>query len=94
MGGERLKIILSLTPPLLIIFTLFFGGIFYGFLQSLGYQPAIGKYELNFSAYYNDFEKGLSKKASRQVNFSSKFKKNANRRQSVQLRRKRRKRMF
>ena len=53
MGGERLKIILSLTPPLLIIFTLFFGGIFYGFLQSLGYQPAIGKYEINFSAYYN-----------------------------------------
>ena len=50
MGGERLKIILSLTPPLLIIFTLFFGGIFYGFLQSLGYQPAIGKYEINFSA--------------------------------------------
>ena len=53
MGGERLKIVLSLTPPLLIIITLFFGGIFYGFLQSLGYQPAIGKYELNFSAYYN-----------------------------------------
>ena len=53
MGGERLKIVLSLTPPLLIIITLFFGGIFYGFLQSLGYQPAIGKYELNFSPYYN-----------------------------------------
>jgi len=53
MGGERLKIILSLTPPLLIIITLFFGGIFYGFLQSLGYQPAISKYDINFSAYYN-----------------------------------------
>ena len=48
----------------------------------------------DFSAYYNDFEKGLSKKATRQMNFSSQFKKNANRRQSVQLRRKRRKRMF
>ena len=48
MGGERLKIVLSLTPPLLIIITLFFGGIFYGFLQSLGYQPAIGKYNLIF----------------------------------------------
>ena len=53
MGGERLKIILSLTPPLLIIITLFFGGIFYGLLQSLGYQPAIRKYDINFSAYYN-----------------------------------------
>ena len=53
MGGERLKIILSLTPPLLIIITLFFGGILYGLLQSLGYQPAIGKYDINFSAYYN-----------------------------------------
>jgi len=48
MGGERLKIILSLTSPLLIIFTLFFGGIFYGFLQSLGYQPATGKYEIKY----------------------------------------------
>ena len=48
MGGDRLKIILSLSPPLLIIFTLFFGGILYGFLQSLGYQPAIQKYEINF----------------------------------------------
>ena len=53
MGGDRLKIILSLSPPLLIIFTLFFGGILYGFLQSLGYQPAIQKYEINFDAYYN-----------------------------------------
>ena len=53
MGGDRLKIILSLSPPLLIIFTLFFGGILYGFLQSLGYQPAIQKYEINFAAYYN-----------------------------------------
>jgi len=52
MGGDRLKIILSLSPPLLIIFTLFFGGILYGFLQSLGYQPAIQKYEINFDAYY------------------------------------------
>jgi putative spermidine/putrescine transport system permease protein len=43
----------SLTPPLLIIGTLFFGGILYGFLQSLGYQPAIGKFDLNFDAYYN-----------------------------------------
>ena len=51
MGGDRLKIILSLSPPLLIIFTLFFGGILYGFLQSLGYQPAIQKYEINFDAY-------------------------------------------
>ena len=53
MGGDRFKIILSLTPPLLIIGTLFFGGILYGFLQSLGYQPAIQKYDISFDAYYN-----------------------------------------
>jgi putative spermidine/putrescine transport system permease protein len=53
MGGDKLKIVLSLTPPLLIIGTLFFGGILYGFLQSLGYQPSIGKYDINFDAYYN-----------------------------------------
>ena len=53
MGGDKLKIVLSLAPPLLIIGTLFFGGILYGFLQSLGYQPAIGRYDLNFNAYYN-----------------------------------------
>ena len=53
MGGDKLKIVLSLTPPLLIIGTLFFGGILYGFLQSLGYQPSIGRYDINFDAYYN-----------------------------------------
>ena len=53
MGGDKLKIVLSLTPSLLIIGTLFFGGILYGFLQSLGYQPTIGRYDLNFDAYYN-----------------------------------------
>ena len=53
MGGDKLKNVLSLATPLLIIGTLFFGGILYGFLQSLGYQPAIGRYDLNFNAYYN-----------------------------------------
>ena len=53
MGGDRLRIILSLSPPLLIIFLFFFGGIFYGFFHILGYQPAIGKYEINLDAYYN-----------------------------------------
>ena len=53
MLGDKVKIILSLSPALLIIILLFFGGIFYGLLQSLGYQPAIGKYEINLDAYYN-----------------------------------------
>ena len=53
MFGDKVKIILSLSPALLIIILLFFGGIFYGLLQSLGYQPAIGKYEINLDAYYN-----------------------------------------
>ena len=51
MGGDRLRIILSLCPPLLIIFLFFFGGIFYGFFQSLGYKPAINKYEINHYKY-------------------------------------------
>ena len=46
MGGDKTKIILSIAPPLLIIILLFYGGIFYGLVQSLGYQPAIGKYEI------------------------------------------------
>ena len=53
MGGEKTKIILSITQPLLIIILLFYGGIFYGLVHSLGYQPAIGKYEINLDAYYN-----------------------------------------
>ena len=53
MFGDKVKIILSLSPALLVIILLFFGGIFYGLLQSLGYQPAIGKYEINLDAYYN-----------------------------------------
>ena len=53
MLGDKVKIILSLSPALLIVILLFFGGIFYGLLQSLGYQPAIGKYEINLDAYYN-----------------------------------------
>jgi putative spermidine/putrescine transport system permease protein len=42
-----------LAPTLAIILILFVGGLGYGFLQSLGYQPIIGKYDINLDAYAN-----------------------------------------
>lgn len=40
-----------LAPTVGIIVVLFGGGLLYGVLQSLGYQPLIGKTELNLQAY-------------------------------------------
>lgn len=53
MSWERLRIPLMLLPTMSIIIVLFIGGLGYGFLQSLGYQPRIGQTELNLNAYYN-----------------------------------------
>ncbi len=50
MGG-RLKIALLLTPALLVIGTLFAGGLFTAVVQSLGYMPAIGQTDLGLDAY-------------------------------------------
>lgn len=50
MGG-RLKIALLLAPALLVIGTLFAGGLFTAGVQSLGYMPATGQTELGLDAY-------------------------------------------
>ena len=53
MFWERWRIPIMLAPTLTIIVVLFFGGLLYGFLVSLGYQPLIGNTELSFDAYVN-----------------------------------------
>ncbi len=49
--GERSKIALLLAPALLVIGLLFAGGLVAAVVQSLGYMPAIGSYEVGFEAY-------------------------------------------
>lgn len=51
MSWERLRIALMLGPAVLIISVLFFGGLGFGLLQSLGFQPQIGNTDLDFDAY-------------------------------------------
>lgn len=51
MTWDRLRIPLMLAPTMLIIVVLFFGSLGYGFLQSLGFNPAIGNTELSLEAY-------------------------------------------
>jgi len=53
MRWENIRIPVMLAPTLLVILVLFFGSLGYGFLQSLGYQPQIGKTEFNLDAYYS-----------------------------------------
>lgn len=53
MNWERWRIPVMLTPMMLVIVLLFFGGIGYGLLQSLGYQPRIGNFDLSLDAYAN-----------------------------------------
>ncbi len=50
MGG-RLKISLLLAPALLVIGTLFIGGLYAALVQSLGYFPATGQTEISLDAY-------------------------------------------
>lgn len=52
MKWERVRIPLMLGPTMAIITILFFGSLGFGFLQSLGYQPQIGKTEFSLDAYY------------------------------------------
>ncbi|MBA2691202.1 MAG: ABC transporter permease subunit [Rubrobacter sp.] len=49
--GGRLKISLLLAPAVLVIGTLFIGGLYAALIQSLGYFPAIGQTEMSLSAY-------------------------------------------
>jgi putative spermidine/putrescine transport system permease protein len=53
MIWERFRIPLMLAPTLFIIVVLFMGGLGYGLLQSLGWQPRIGNFDINLEAYSN-----------------------------------------
>lgn len=56
--GGRLKISLLLAPAMLVIGTLFIGGLYAALVQSLGYFPAIGQTEMSFDAYREVFSSG------------------------------------
>lgn len=69
MWWERWRIPIMLAPTMTVIIVLFIGGLGYGFLQSLGYNPRIGNTELSLDAYENillseefsdDFWRGLA----------------------------------
>jgi putative spermidine/putrescine transport system permease protein len=49
--GGRLKISLLLAPAVLVIGTLFVGGLYAALIQSLGYFPAIGQTDMSLDAY-------------------------------------------
>ena len=50
---ERWRIPLMLAPTMAVILFLFIGGLTYGALVSLGWQPIIGRTEISFEAYSN-----------------------------------------
>ena len=52
---ERARLPLMLLPSLAVVLILFSGGLILGFMQSLGYLPAIGQYDLSFKAYRHVF---------------------------------------
>lgn len=53
MTPPRWRIWLMLAPTLAVILILFGGGLLYGLLQSLGWNPRIGLTELSLEAYRN-----------------------------------------
>ena len=53
MWWERWRIPIMLAPTLAIIIFLFIGGLGYGALVSLGWQPRIGQTDLSLDAYYS-----------------------------------------
>ena len=61
MWWERWRIPIMLAPTLAVILLLFVGGLGYGFLQSLGYNPRIGNTELSLEAYQNLFSDEFSR---------------------------------
>ena len=50
---EKWRIPIMLAPTMAIIFILFIGGLTYGTLVSLGWQPIIGRTEISLQAYFN-----------------------------------------
>jgi putative spermidine/putrescine transport system permease protein len=53
MRGERWRIAAMLAPAMIVVVVLFGGGLAYSLLQSLGWQPLIGRTELSWDAYAN-----------------------------------------
>lgn len=53
MSWERWRIPIMLAPTLTVIIVLFIGALGYGFIQSLGWNPRIGAYDINLDAYWN-----------------------------------------
>ncbi|MEO9458732.1 MAG: ABC transporter permease subunit [Lentilitoribacter sp.] len=53
--SERSKIFILLLPAMLVIVTLFFGGLLIGLMRSFNYMPIIGLTEPNFQAYISIF---------------------------------------
>ena len=50
---ERWRIPIMLAPTMAVIILLFIGGLTYGTLVSLGWQPIIGRTEISLQAYQN-----------------------------------------
>ena len=50
---ERWRIPVMLAPTMAVILFLFIGGLTYGLLVSLGWQPIIGRTEISLQAYIN-----------------------------------------
>lgn len=50
---ERWRIPIMLAPTMAVICILFIGGLTYGALVSLGWQPIIGRTDISFDAYAN-----------------------------------------
>lgn len=48
---DRARLLLMLTPALLVVVVLFLGGWALGLAQSLGYQPLLGQTQLSLAAY-------------------------------------------
>jgi len=58
MRSQRWRVPIMLAPTLLIVVVLFGGGLLYGLLQSLGWQPMIGRTQLSLQAYANLLTRG------------------------------------
>ncbi len=50
---DRWRIPIMLAPTMAVIFILFIGGLVYGAMTSLGWQPLIGRTEITLAAYAN-----------------------------------------
>ena len=51
MRWQRWRIAAMCAPAMVVIVVLFGGGLAYGFVQSLGWQPLIGRTELGLQSY-------------------------------------------